>query len=332
MTGPTQSRHGEEGYLLLWLVVVCFLLLLALGVAAPRAAKELERDREVESEHRAQEYVRAIQLYYRKNNSYPTSIDQLLGNGATGSTSIVSVKYLRQRYKDPLTHDDFRLIHLGEAKTEVKGFFGEPLQGVPVGSLGSVAGSQSNLAGGSNFGSSTTAASGAGASTLGSSGAAFGAPTTNAAAPPSAGAGGMNGSSALGSTGTPAAGSGSTPFGGSGTSATSFQGSKGGIIGVGSYAKGPGLVEWNGSADIGDWEFLYDPRVEALKAKVSLFGGTPAASGSGTLGGGFAPVSGATGNVGNAPAGFGSTATPSNTGGAGVSTPTTGSPTAPNTQ
>ena len=57
-----KHSEGEEGYLLLGLVVVCFLLLLVLGVAAPRVAKELERDREVESEHRAQEYVRAIQL------------------------------------------------------------------------------------------------------------------------------------------------------------------------------------------------------------------------------------------------------------------------------
>ena len=62
MTSRVRSHDGEEGYLLLWLVVVCFLLLLALGVAAPRVAKELERDREVESEHRAGEYVRANQL------------------------------------------------------------------------------------------------------------------------------------------------------------------------------------------------------------------------------------------------------------------------------
>ncbi|MGI4756312.1 MAG: hypothetical protein ACRYGF_05615, partial [Janthinobacterium lividum] len=147
MTTPVPARRGEEGYLLLGLVVVCFILVLVLGIAAPRVSKQLERDREVESEHRAQQYVRAIQLYYRKNQRFPTSIDQLLGSGTTGISSATNVKYLRQQYKDPLTNDDFRLIHVGEAKTEVKGFFGEPLQGLPVGNLGSVSGMQSNPGG-----------------------------------------------------------------------------------------------------------------------------------------------------------------------------------------
>jgi type II secretory pathway pseudopilin PulG len=302
MTRPNHRRDGEDGYLLLWLVVVCFLLLLGLSVAAPRVAKELERDKELESEHRAQEYVRAIQLYYRKNNSYPTSLEQLLGSGSTGVPTALNIKYLRQQYKDPLTHADFRLIHLGEAKTEVKGFFGDPLPGMPVGTLGSASGSQSNLAGGSNFGSSGSAFGSSTPTTAGGTGATS--PTTAAGAPPSTGAGGAS------SVGTPS--SGSTPFGGSGTSATSFQGSKGGIVGVGSDAKGPGLVEWNGSADIADWEFLYDPRVEALKAKVSIFGGSPAASGSGNIGSGFAPAAGINGPTGAAGT-FGATPTPGST-------------------
>ncbi len=302
MTSPDHLRHeGEEGYLLLWLVVVCFLLLLALGVAAPRVAKELERDKEVEAEHRAQEYVRAIQLYYRKNNTYPTSLDQLLGSSTSGVATALNVKYLRQQYKDPLTRGDFRLIHLGEAKTEVKGFFGDPLPGVAVGNLGSAAGSQSNLAGGSNFGTSgsafgsstpTSAGATAGAA-AGALGAAPGAAGSTASTTSPAGTTTPTDGSAAGGTTTGAAGS--TPFGGTGTSAGSFQGSKGGIVGVGSNAKGPGLVEWNGSENIEDWEFLYDPRVEVLKAKVSIFGGAAAAAGgSSNIGSGFAPAAGIT--------------------------------------
>lgn len=346
MTTRTRHRGGEEGYLLLWLVVLCFLLLLALGVAAPRVAKELERDREVESEHRAQEYVRAIQLYYRKSNTYPASMEQLLGSGATGAPSALNVKYLRQQYKDPLTRGDFRLIHLGEAKTEVKGFFGDALPGLPVGNLGSVAGSQSNLAGGSTFGSSpgTGPANGSigrfGSTTsAGSTGtlASPGASGTGSAGAATAGtASGTTGAASTG-TATPGTSTGtSTPFGGSGTSATSFQGSKGGIVGVGSNAKGAGLVEWNGSADIADWEFLYDPRVEALKAKVSLFGGTPAASGTGSLGSGFAPATGITtpttapGPFGAPAAGSGTGSTPA--GGTGAGTPAAGAPPVVNSQ
>ena len=275
----TSSERMEEGYLLLGLVVVCFLLLLTLAVAAPRVAKQLARDREVESEHRAQEYVRAIQLYYRRNHRFPTSVEELLGTGTSGGTSTaLKVKYLRQQYKDPLTNDDYRLVQVGKAKTEVKGFFGQPLEGAPIGNLGSVAGMQS----GSGF-SNPAAGSTSSGSSFGSSSSSFGsssssgAPSFGGTQTAATGAGSGSASTGTGS-GTGASGSGSS------TDATSFQGSKGAFLGVGSNAKGHGQVEWNGSETIEEWEFLYDPRVEALKEKVSLFGGSPAANGSSSLG------------------------------------------------
>jgi hypothetical protein len=286
--------EGEEGYLLLGLVVVCFLLLLALGVAAPRVAKQLERDREVESEHRAQEYVRAIQLFYKKNSRYPTSMDDLMGKPPGGGMSLggssTNVHYLRQQYKDPITGGEYRMIHFGEAKTEVKGFFGEPLQGAPMGNLGSVAGMVSNLGGNSPAGGpgSPTAAGG----TTPSTGANGTTGSTTGSTDPSQTTSQTTGSQAGSQTGSQG-GTGSSSLGGN--SATTFQGSKGMIVGVGSNGKGHGLVEWNGSENIEDWEFLYDPRVELLKAKVSIFGGTPAASGNGSLGSGFAPANGTTG-------------------------------------
>ena len=306
------SRPGEEGYLLLGLAVACFLLLLALSVAAPRVAKQLERDRELESEHRALEYVRAIQLYYKKNNSYPTSVEQLLGSGAAGGPVSIgpgaSLKFLRQRYKDPLTGDEFRLIHPGEAKTQVKGFFGEPLQGIPTGNLGAAQGMVSSInatPAGTFGGSSATgvpaSATGAGTSSFGSS--AF----NNSGSGTSTG----TGTGATGTTGTSTTGTGSSM---GGTSATNFQGSKGAFLGVGSNAKGPGLIEWNGSANIEEWEFLYDPRVELLKAKVSLFGGGPPTAASGSMGSGFGSPTGPTAT--NAPNGTNS----NSTGGFGSST------------
>lgn len=314
MTETTSSpRHaGEEGYLLIGLVVVCFLLVLTLGIAAPRVAKQLERDREVESEHRAQEYVRAIQLYYKKNNRYPNSVEELLGNPTGGSGmslggNAMNVRFLRQKYKDPLTGGEYRLIHFGEAKTEVKGFFGEPLQGMAAGNLGAASGMQST---GSGFGTSVN-------------GGGFGSPAgslTNASPASGTAATGVNG---IAGTGTPGSSIGSS------TSATTFQGSKGAIIGVGSDAKGHGLVEWNGSANIEDWEFLYDPRVEQLKAKVSIFGGSPAANGSGSLGSGFAPVGGTTGLGGTGSSTNGSGTTPGSAGGSTGGGSTTGTPNLP---
>ena len=348
-----RQRTGEEGYLLLGLVVACFLLLLALSVAAPRVAKELERDREVESEHRALEYVRAIQLYYKKNNAYPTSVEQLLGSSTSGGTVSIgpagNIKYLRQKYKDPLTNDEFRLIHAGEAKTEVKGFFGEPLQGMPVGNLGSVQGMVSNLnttAAGTFGGSSATGApatataggssssAGASASSTGTGSTSFGSSAFNnsgtGTSPGATGTGGTTGTASAGNTGS----------GSGGNDATTFQGSKGAFIGVASNAKGHGLVEWNGSENIEDWEFLYDPRVEILKAKVSLFGGGPPTVGAGSgnsLGSGFGSPTG--GSTGLTTTGLGGTSTGIGgaTGTTGTSTPgtgttgtsTTGTPTVP---
>ena len=279
MTKQQPKHSKDEGYLLLGLVVVCFILLLFLSVAAPTVAKELERDRELESEHRAQEYVRAIQLYYRRTQRFPTSVEQLLGSGTAGTSTIANVKYLRQQYKDPLTHDEYRLILVGQAKTEVKGFFGEPLQGAPTGSLGSVAGMQSNPGGqgAAAIGGSTPGTAAGSSSGFSLGGAANGAAGVgNSSSQP--GTAGSSTGSIFGSVSNPG-----SSFG-SGTSATTFQGSKGAFLGVGSSAKGHGLVEWNGSENIEDWEFLYDPRVELLKAKVSLFGGSPAASGNGSLG------------------------------------------------
>ncbi len=372
-----EPHAGEEGYFLVGLVVVCFLLLLVLGVAAPRIAKQLEREREVESEHRAQEYVRAIQLYYRKNGRYPTSMDQLTGSSASGFSSALNVKYLRQKYMDPLTHDEYRLIHQGEAKTEVKGFFGEPLQGIAAGNLGSAAGSASNLSGtpgplsggspgplsggspgplsggspgqagspgGASQGLSLGNSSSGGAGGFGSGSQTFGPSSTfgSTGSGSSFGSGPAGGMASAGSSGgTVPTGSGGTGSGtGTGSStpgradATSFQGSKGAIVGVASKAKGHGLVEWNGSENIEQWEFLYDPRVELLKAKVSLFGGSPAASGSGSLGSGFKPADGSTGlglsqsggtNGSPGTNGFGTTPSFGSTGASGASSGNAGS-------
>jgi hypothetical protein len=318
MTTHTPSRRppeGEEGYLLLGLVVFCFLLLLALGVAAPRVAKQLERDREVESEHRAQEYVRAIQLFYRKNNRFPSSVDEMLGKSQSGISlggTSTNVHYLRQQYKDPITGGDYKLIHFGEAKTEVKGFFGEPLQGMPVGNLGSAAGLVSNVGGNPAPGGlgSPTASGGLGTST---------APTSTPGSTTGA-AGSTDTSSSPAGTATGSQAGSQTDVTSTlgGNNASSFQGSKGVIIGVGSNGKGHGLVEWNGSENIEDWEFLYDPRVEMLKAKVSIFGGSPATSGNGSLGSGFAPA-GTTGLNGST--------TPTDSNGTNGTTPSSGTST-----
>ena len=132
-----RTREDEQGFMLIGVIVLVFLVMLALSVAAPKVALNLRRDREVESIHRGNEYIRAIQLYYRKFGRYPGTMDQLVKS--------TNIRFLRQKYPDPMTGKaDWKLIHVGEAKTTVKGFFGQPLAGIPGGGGG--LGSASSMA------------------------------------------------------------------------------------------------------------------------------------------------------------------------------------------
>ena len=109
--------------MLLGLIVVIAIILIGLGVAASEVAFSLRREREVESARRANQYVRAIRKFYIKNQHYPGAIEQLEKTN--------NIRYLRQRYVDPLTGKaDYRLIPVGQNKTTVKGFFGQPLAGL----------------------------------------------------------------------------------------------------------------------------------------------------------------------------------------------------------
>jgi type II secretory pathway pseudopilin PulG len=251
------------------LIVAIFLVLLVLGVAAPRVAQQLRREREVEALHRGNQYVRAVQLYYRKFGRYPGSMEQL------EKTS--NIRFLRQKYVDPMTgKSDWRLIHVGEAKTTVKGFFGKPLTGLAPG-LGSAA----------NMASPGTIGNGAlGTSSSGSSGSTFGGLGSGAPARSTSPTSTAPGTTTPGTTATGPGGSASssTSSGVASQSATDFKGGGAPFVGVGSAAPGNSILELNEQTTYGTWEFIYDPRVEQLKAKASLFGGGPSSANATGLG------------------------------------------------
>ena len=56
-------RQGEQGYLLMGLLFLTALLLIGLAIAAPEVAKDIQRQKEAETIHRASQYKRAIQVY-----------------------------------------------------------------------------------------------------------------------------------------------------------------------------------------------------------------------------------------------------------------------------
>ena len=274
--------------MLVGLIVAIFLILLVLSVAAPKMAQSLKRDREVEAVHRGQQYVRAIRLYYRKTHTYPGSIEQLEKTN--------NIRFLRQRYVDPMTgKDDWRLIHVGEAKTTVKGFFGQPLVGMAPG-LGAAAGmasgggigtgaagsgqqaGSSSAFGGSAFGGSSPGAGGLGGSGLGGSTM----PTlggSSSSGTPTLGGSSSSGPATLGGSSSSSSGGSSTPGQSNGLgSASGMQSSgtpSGGapFVGVGIPKEGDSITIVNEQTTYNTWEFLYDPRIEQLYAKGSLFGG-----------------------------------------------------------
>ena len=277
--------------MLVFVVLLAALMLIALAAAAPVVAKDLQRDKEVESAHRANEYVRAIRLYYRKFKTYPPSIDALEKTN--------NVRFLRKEYVDPLTGKaDWRIIHVGENKTTVKGFFGQPLGGLNTTGAGGSLGSASTL--GTGFGG-TPSSTGSPTSSSGSTSST----TVTSNSPLSAGFGGATiGGSTTGSAGT-----------GSSTSGTSSgSGSIGQIVGVGSARTGTSIMNPNQQTTYETWEFIYDPKIELLYQQANILGG-------GVSGGSVNSQS--LSNTGASPG------QSNTTGGSNTSTPTTPQPTSP---
>lgn len=316
---------GEEGYLLLTVLVMVFLILIALSVAAPRVAKQIQRDKEMEAVQRGLQYRRAIQLYYKKFGNYPTDIKQLENTN--------QVRYLRKRYTDPMTgKDDWRIIHMGEAKVKPLGFFGQPLQtglssqstgpGISPGTSGSGSSGTDSSTGTSSPGLSNSGGIGAssGSTDSGSAGSSFG--------PSGSGFGPQSGTSGLGTTGAsfgPGSGGGSgfgnnsngpgtSPFGTGG--GTKFGG--GPIVGVGLPTDKPALIEYHKQKKYSLWEFVYDPAQDAMAA---AGGATPFNNSNGTGSGSGAFGSGSQGSqpgsgTGSGP-GFGSSFGPGSGSGTG---------------
>jgi type II secretory pathway pseudopilin PulG len=294
-----RAAAGEEGFVLIAVLFLMVLLLIALAVAAPKVAADIQRDREIELQHRGKQYQRAIQLYYRKFGAYPPNMEALV--------KINEIRFLRKRYKDPMTgKDEWHLIHFGEAKSPSLGFFGQPIPGTG-GAGGSVlAGTGPGGVGqsigspiGGNSGSATSSGLTFGGSALPST------PTTTPTDTANVGGGTINGvNAATGTNGDPnAAGNafGSNSASSFGTSGNNQSFGGGGIIGVESTSAKPSILEYKKKKHYNEWEFVYDPLTERTNA-----GGN-----AGTIG---QPMGGA-GNSGTS--GFGSPSGTNNGQGAG---------------
>jgi type II secretory pathway pseudopilin PulG len=248
---------SEEGYVLIAVIFMLLIFMLAISVAAPKVARSIQRDRELETMHRGKQYRRAVQLYYRKFNAYPPNVDALV--------KTQELKFLRKKYLDPITgQDDWKPVMFGQNKTPTAmGFFGQPIVGNPTTLAGvGPGGAGTGLTGSPGMGGTLGGANGSpGSNSL------FG--LTDA----SGGAGAQAGQSANG-TGTDQSGatgggpgaSGNAANGAGGSASNILSGSTGGQTfgGVGIIGFSPGspkqsLMVYKKKNHYNEWEFTYDP-------------------------------------------------------------------------
>jgi type II secretory pathway pseudopilin PulG len=104
------------------LLVSLAVMAVLMTVALPAWRQQARREREAELAFRGEQYARAVALFRAKNgNAFPASIDVL-----------VQGKFLRKKYLDPITKDEF--VPVGA--TQAPGPAGQPGQAAGRGGFG----------------------------------------------------------------------------------------------------------------------------------------------------------------------------------------------------
>ena len=103
---------GNEGYAMAVLLVSLSVMAIMLTVAMPVWKHIAQREKEAELVFRGQQYVHAIGLFQRKHGPgvLPPNVDALLNE-----------HYLRKKFKDPITNDDFQILIQGQATATTPG-------------------------------------------------------------------------------------------------------------------------------------------------------------------------------------------------------------------
>ncbi len=142
-----EEAAGERGYAMVALLVALSVMGVMLSVAMPVWKTMARREKEAELVFRGEQYARAIALFQRRvANAAPPSLDVL-----------VEQRFLRKKYQDPITGDDFGLILVGQSTTP-----GAPAadSGRGGGAAGGAPASLGGSGGASTFGSAPTGAAG----------------------------------------------------------------------------------------------------------------------------------------------------------------------------
>jgi type II secretory pathway pseudopilin PulG len=314
-----RRKPSEDGYTLLAVIFLLAILTLWMSVAVPKMTRSIQRDHEVEAMHRGKQYIRAVQLYYRKFHAYPPSMDAMVKTN--------EIRFLRKKYIDPITgKDDWKPIMFGQNKEPIVfGFFGQPLAtGSTLAGIGASGGNGiqglggtpgSGLSGGSQNGASgtfgsifnsqqgtsttstpstdtgstgTTDSSGGTTGTDANSGSGTSGTDSSGSSTPGSGIGGSGiGGSGIGGSGIGGSGIGGTTGGIGGNAISSGQTFGGaGIIGVRPASPKVSLLIFKKKNHYNEWEFDYDPAMEMMMQQGGNTGmiGTSAAGMSNPIG------------------------------------------------
>jgi type II secretory pathway pseudopilin PulG len=96
----TRNARADHGYAMAVLLVALSVMSIMLVVVMPVWKQTIRREKESELVFRGEQYVRAIRLFQsRYASANPPNIDVL-----------VEQRFLRKKYKDPITGDDFQVL------------------------------------------------------------------------------------------------------------------------------------------------------------------------------------------------------------------------------
>ena len=98
------SQSDSGGFALVVLMVIMGMAAIWMAASLPTWKHNATREKEAELVFRGQQYVRALNMYERKMGpgAAPQNFDQLYEQ-----------KFLRKKYKDPITNDDFLPLYTG---------------------------------------------------------------------------------------------------------------------------------------------------------------------------------------------------------------------------
>ena len=100
---PSGSRLDDRGYIMVVLLIAMAVTAIWMSAALPAWRQQAQRQREDDLIFRGEQYARAIVTYQKKNQgALPPNIDIL-----------VTQRYLRKKWKDPVTGKDFAPVGVG---------------------------------------------------------------------------------------------------------------------------------------------------------------------------------------------------------------------------